>query len=56
MQKTKNTVTSKSHVHEESQETEDSSVLEETDEFLDEIDQLLEDQAALVGYRQRGGE
>lgn len=56
MQKTKEKVTSKTHVQEESQETEDSSVLEETDEFLDEIDQLLEDQEVLVQFKQRPGE
>jgi hypothetical protein len=56
VQKTRETPTSKTHVTEESQEAEDSSVLEEIDEFLDEIDKILEDQETLVKYRQRGGE
>ncbi len=56
MQKTTEKPTSKTHVVEEEVQLEDSSVLEETDEFLDEIDSLLEDQEMLVKYRQRGGE
>lgn len=52
------TVTTGTHKvqEEESPEIEDSSVIEEVDEFLDEIDKLLEDQDTLVQYKQRGGQ
>lgn len=51
-------VTDKTHLAEpeDSQETEESSVIEEVDEFLDEIDKLLEGQEVLATYRQRGGQ
>lgn len=53
----KQKVTDKAHLtQEEDSQPEESSVIEETDEFLDEVDKLLEDQAVLVGYRQRGGQ
>jgi predicted house-cleaning noncanonical NTP pyrophosphatase (MazG superfamily) len=54
----KQTVTKGTHVtqQEDSQETVESSVLEEVEEFLDEVDKLLEDQDVLVKFRQRGGE
>ena len=37
-------------------EESDADLLAEIDELLDEIDAVLEDQAVLVGYRQRSGE
>lgn len=56
MQKQK--VTKGTHVveTEDSQEAVESSIANEVDEFLDEVDQLLEDQEVLVAYRQRSGQ
>jgi hypothetical protein len=34
----------------------DAGLLTDIDELLDEIDSVLEDQAVLVGYRQRSGQ
>lgn len=35
---------------------EDGGVIEDTDELLDEIDALLEEQAVLTNFRQKGGQ
>lgn len=56
MQKTSSRAQTKAKETEDSQETAESSVLEETDTFLDEVDKLLEDQEALTNYKQRGGQ
>ena len=37
-------------------EDSDADLLTDIDELLDEIDKVLEDQAVLVGYRQRSGQ
>ena len=37
-------------------EDSDVDLLTDIDELLDEIDAVLEDQAVLVGYRQRSGQ
>jgi hypothetical protein len=34
----------------------DADLLNDIDDLLDEIDAVLEDQAVLVGYRQRSGQ
>lgn len=55
MQKQKVTTGTHMTIEEDSQVVE-SSLVEEADEFLDEIDKILERQDALAGFRQRGGE
>lgn len=56
MQTTSKKAHTKEVATEDSQGTEESSLKEEVDEFIDEVDQLLEDQEALVRFRQRGGQ
>ena len=52
---TKNKTTAK-EVVEETPPNEESSVLEDAEQLLEEIDSLLEEQAVLLNFRQRGGE
>jgi len=56
MQKTSKRVYTKTETQEDSQEAAESSVIEEAEAFLDEVDQLLEDQEVLVRFRQRSGQ
>lgn len=34
----------------------DTAIVDETDDLLDEIDSILEEQSVLVNYKQRGGQ